>query len=81
LYQQQILEPTLLLAEYQFQQWIDSGLIQPVNIGLTVRALSSLVMGLLMEAALNDATLNTQWEQLPDFLTDLILNGIRNTPT
>lgn len=80
LYQQQILEPTLRLAEQQFQHWIDAGLIQPVNVGLTVRALSSLVMGLLMEAILDDATLIAQWERLPDFLTDLILNGIRNTP-
>lgn len=80
LYQQQILEPTLRLAEQQFQHWIDAGLIQPVNVGLTVRALSSLVMGLLMEAILDDATLTAQWEHLPDFLTDLILNGIRNTP-
>lgn len=80
LYQQQILEPTLRLAEQQFQHWIDAGLIQPVNVGLTVRALSSLVMGLLLEAILDDTTLTDQWEHLPDFLTDLILNGIRNTP-
>jgi hypothetical protein len=34
-----------------------------------------------MACILGDETLATQWDSLPDFLADLILDGIRNETT
>ncbi len=77
LYYQKILEPTLAMAEALFQQWADQQVIKPINLKLTTRAISGMVMGLIVEYVMGDNTLETQWEELPDFLTDLILDGIK----
>lgn len=78
LYCQQILEPRLATAAPQFQQWVEQGILRPIDIDLTVRTLSSLVMGLMLQHMMGDKTLEARWDELPDFLADLILNGIRS---
>ena len=40
LYYQKILEPSLLMGEAVFQNWIDQQVIKPVNLKLTTRAIS-----------------------------------------
>lgn len=78
LYHQQILEPTLLLAEgYLSKQMIKRG-HSPASVSLTLRAISGMVMGLMMENIMGDTVLETQWEQLPDVLTDLLLHGLEH---
>lgn len=81
LYYKQILEPTLTLAEKYFQAQAAQQGLEYVYVSLTIRAISSLVLGLMMERIMDDAVLADHWEELPDFLTDLILNGIGNTST
>lgn len=76
LYYQKILEPSFVMGEAVFQNWVEQQLIKPVNLKLTMRAVSAMVMGLIMEYVMDDTTLQTQWEELPDFLADLILDGI-----
>jgi TetR/AcrR family fatty acid metabolism transcriptional regulator len=78
LYYQKMLEPTLAMGETIFQQWIDQQVIKPVNLKLTMRAISGMIMGLIVEYVMGDKTLEAQWEELPDFLTDLMLDGIIN---
>jgi hypothetical protein len=34
------------------------------------------VLGLIMEYIMGDRTLEAQWDELPDFLTDMILDGL-----
>lgn len=75
-YAQQILEPTLALAETLFQQLAAQGAIRPVQARLTVRALSGMVLGLILQVIMGDDLLHAQWEALPDLLTDLIVDGI-----
>jgi len=75
-YYQKILEPTLAVAEEYFQQWAAQHAIKPVNIPLTTRAVSGMVLGLIVQYIIGDETLASQWEALPDLLADLILNGI-----
>ncbi len=77
LYYHKILEPTLSISETIFQQWIDQQVIKPVNLKLTMRAISGMIMGLIVEYVMGDETLETRWEELPDFLADLILDGIK----
>lgn len=78
LYYQQILEPTLTLAEmYLGQQMIQRGL-NPASVSLTIRAISGMLLGIMLEHIMGDTILETQWEQLPDVLTDLLLNGLED---
>lgn len=76
LYYQQILEPTLALAEvYLHEQAPKLGLSQ-VKIQLTIRTISGMILGLMLEYAMGDNILATQWEELPDFLADFIVKGL-----
>lgn len=76
LYYQKILEPTLTLAEPFLQQWAERGLIKPMDISLLTRVLSGMVFGLMLEHIMGDPTLDARWDELPDFLTDLLLDGL-----
>ena len=78
LHYQKILEPTFTLAEKYFQQWAEQHIIKPTNISLAMRAISGLVLGLMLEHIMGDKTLESQWDELPDFLTDMILDGLGN---
>lgn len=77
-YRQQILEPRLADAAPQFQRWVEQGILRPIDIDLTVRTLSGLVMGLMLQHIMGDKTLEARWDELPDFLADLILDGLRS---
>jgi TetR/AcrR family fatty acid metabolism transcriptional regulator len=76
LYYQQILMPTLALAEGYFMQLGARKNIPPEQISLTIRAISGMVMGLIMQNIMNDPLIAQKWDELPDFLTDLLLNGL-----
>ena len=76
LYYQHILEPTLQIAEVYLQEWSDQHQTPLMNIPMTVRAISGMVMGLIIENILGDKPLNTEWDSLPNFLTDLLINGL-----
>ena len=78
LYYQKILEPTLAMAEKQFQKWAEQHVIKPININLTMRVISGMIFGLTLEHIMGDKTLESKWDELPDFLTDIMLDGIRS---
>lgn len=76
LYYRQIQEPMLATAEAYFhQQAVERGM-DPVQASLTVRAISGMMLGLILEYILGDTLLAEHWEQLPDVLGDLILKGL-----
>jgi len=78
LYYRKIVEPTFTLAERYFQLWVAQHPIKPVDISLTMRAISGMVLGLIMEHIMGDKTLEEKWDELPDFLTALILDGLES---
>lgn len=80
-YYQQIMAPTLAIAEVHLQAQVDQGKLNIADVGLTVRAISAMILGLMLEYTTGDSTLVAQWDQLPDTLTDLILNGIKDQTT
>jgi AcrR family transcriptional regulator len=80
-YYQQIMEPTLAIAETYLQTQVDQGRLHIPDVGLTVRAISAMILGLMIEYTVGDHTLSAQWDQLPDALTNLILNGIKDKTT
>ncbi len=73
LYYEQVVAPTYGLAEPFFQQWIDQSVLKSTNVALTMRAISSMVLGLLVLRMLGDPMVEQQWSELPDVLTDLLL--------
>jgi AcrR family transcriptional regulator len=79
-YYRRVQEPTLQTARPLLQQWAAQQKIKPLNIDLALRAISGLMLGLIMTHLMGDPTLETQWEALPDFMADLILEGLRSNP-
>ena len=78
LYYQQVLEPTLAMADGYFQKQAAKQGLSTAKMRLTVRAISGMILGLILEYIMGDSTLTTQWEELPDVLSDLILHGIQD---
>ena len=76
LYNQKILPHTFAMEETYIKQWAAKHIIQPLNNSLTMRAVSAMVLGLIVERIIGDQVLASQWDELPNFLTDLILHGI-----
>lgn len=75
-YAQQVLRPTLSVAEMAFQQWAELGLIKTKQGQLIVHVVSGMVMGLILQYIVGDDLLHEHWEALPDIVTDLIMQGI-----
>lgn len=76
LYYQKVLEPTFQEGEKLFSEWARQQLIKPENANLTLRIISSTIFGLIMQHILGDQTLEKHWDELPEFVTKLILEGI-----
>jgi AcrR family transcriptional regulator len=76
LYYRKIVEPTFSMAEAYVQQLAAQHIIKPINISLAMRAISGMVLGLIVELIMGDQALESKWDELPDFLTDMILDGI-----
>ncbi len=73
---QQMLAPMLVLAEPIFAQWVAQGRIKPLDLSLTLRTISGVIFGIILESIMGDQALEARWDELPDFLTDLILHGL-----
>lgn len=80
LYRQQILEPANILAEAQLQQWVAQGVVKSMDVQLAARTITGLVIGLILQHITEDAFLAEHWEQLPEFLTGLLLDGLAVDP-
>ncbi len=78
LYYRKIVEPTFTMAERHFQRWAEQHIFKPVDISITMRAISGMVLGLIMEHIIGDKTLEARWDELPDVLTNLILDGLES---
>jgi len=76
LYLQQVVAPTFALAETYFAQLVEEGKVRRLDIPLTLRAISATFLGLLVERIIGDPQLQTRWDELPDLLTTLFLDGL-----
>ena len=75
-YQQFVLRIATLLEQY-VQTRIEMGHIRPVDAPLTVRAVQSMFVGLLVLRILSDEPLQSGWGDLPEVLATLIFDGLR----
>jgi AcrR family transcriptional regulator len=76
LYYRQVIEPTFQRVEPFFQARIDRGEVKPFNPRLMISAISSLFLGLITMRLIGDDHLIEHWDQIPDLITDLLLNGL-----
>jgi AcrR family transcriptional regulator len=76
-YYQQVIEPTMRVAEEYFRVQVRQGQIREVDVPLTVRAMAGVVLGLLILQLLGDQQLASQWEQLPEVLSTLLFDGLK----
>ncbi len=75
-YHQTVLEPSLQMAEAALEQWATELHLRPGEAALLVRAISGMVMGLLMQHIMGDALVEAHWDDLPDRIAELLVNGI-----
>ena len=73
---QQFVSPTARLLERYVQARIDLGHMRPANVPLTVRAVQSIFVGLLVLRFLGDEPLQSGWDAMQDVLANLIFDGM-----
>jgi AcrR family transcriptional regulator len=79
IYVNQIINPSISIAENFLQSRIDQGEIHPIDVPLTVRTLIGVFLGLLMLDLWNDEVIVARWRELPDTLAQIILDGLLRT--
>jgi len=75
-FRQQFVQPTTTLFEQYIQARIELGHIRPLNVPLTVRAVQSMLIGLLVLRISGDEPIRSGWNDLPEVLATLILDGL-----
>jgi TetR/AcrR family fatty acid metabolism transcriptional regulator len=74
-YRQFVAQTTALLEQY-VQARIDRGEVQPVDVPLTVRAVQSMFVGVLILRILGDEVLLSRWDDMPEVLAALVFDGL-----
>lgn len=74
-YRQYVLRIVSMLEPYVRLQ-IERGQMRPVDVPLTVRAVQSMFVGMLLLRILGDEPLRTRWEQMPETVVKLIFDGL-----
>lgn len=75
-YRREVLAPSFRLAEPILEQWMAAGSVRRVNVKLALRAVPGLVLGMLVLRMLGDSAIERQWEELPEFITELLFDGL-----
>ncbi len=76
-YMEQVIAPTFALAENYYLQAVGSGKIRSdIDVALTLRLTSAAVIGTLVLRVLGDPEIAGKWEQIPDLLSTITLDGI-----
>lgn len=73
-YQEQIVQPTYELAERYFAERM--GVVDAQEAGLILRLISSMFLGVIVQRLIGDPQLEAHWQEVPERMADLILNGI-----
>ena len=76
LYLKQIVEPTFALAEPGFMELAQAGKLKQLDIPLALRTIAATFLGLLLLRVMGDPQLETRWDELPDLLATILLDGL-----
>ncbi|MCA9916131.1 MAG: TetR/AcrR family transcriptional regulator C-terminal ligand-binding domain-containing protein, partial [Anaerolineae bacterium] len=80
-YMAQIIEPTYAMAETFFEQWVADGTVREMDPALTLRAISGMFMGVILLRLMGDEPLQTRWDEMPDIMAQIVLQGIEKQAT
>lgn len=76
LYYQQVIAPTFSIAERSLQTLREGGHIKAIDVPLTVRSIAGTIFGLLTMQLLGDEVIRDRWEELPEILSTVLLDGL-----
>lgn len=74
-YRQYVLRIAQVLESY-IQVQVEQGRLRPVNVPLTTRMVQGMFVGLLVLRILDDETLHTYWDQVPELLATMVFDGL-----
>jgi AcrR family transcriptional regulator len=77
LYHQQILLPGMQQAEQFFTAQIDAGKLRRLDVAIVARAISAMLFGLFLFEMLGDEHLQIAWEDAPEMLASLLVDGLK----
>jgi len=75
-YVRDIISPTYAVADKVFKEWIDKGLIKNVDPEIASRVGSGAFFGLMMLRLIGDPILEARWDEITDFMTEILLKGL-----
>ncbi len=73
---EQFVRQIAAILEQYVRTRIEMGHIRPVNVPLTVRAVQSMFVGLIVLRILGDECLLSEWDDVPEVLGTLIFDGL-----
>jgi TetR/AcrR family fatty acid metabolism transcriptional regulator len=76
LYYQRTVQSTLALAEQFFGARMARGEVRKLEVRAAVRALTGMLVGVLMLRLLGDEYLEEQWEAMPDVIATIVSDGV-----
>ena len=77
LYYQQVLLPGMQKAEQFFAAQIEAGRLRRLDVAMTARAISGMIFGLFLFEMLGDEHLQIAWEDAPEMLASLLVDGLK----
>jgi AcrR family transcriptional regulator len=71
--------PIAAMLEAYIEAQIEQGRIRPVNAPLATRLVQGMFVGLLVLRILGDGPLHADWEQVPELLATMVLDGLQSS--
>ena len=76
-YYQQVLLPGMQTAEQYFTAQIETGRLRRLDVAIVARAIGGMVFGLFLFEMLGDEYLQIAWEDAPEMLASLLVDGLK----
>lgn len=76
MYMQQIILPTFANSEAYFRGWMEQGEFAEVDVTLALRAISGMILGVLLQRMMGDPVLEERWDEMPDLIAELVQRAL-----
>jgi AcrR family transcriptional regulator len=77
MYMEQIISPTFAVSEKHFAKLVEDGTVRPLDVPLTLRVISATFLGLLLLRIMGDPVVANQWDDLPEAVVSMTLDGLK----
>jgi AcrR family transcriptional regulator len=75
-FHREFVAPVIELMEEYVETRIEQGDLRPVDVSLTVRAVQSMFIGMLLMRILDDDPLRERWDEMPEAVATLLFEGL-----